>query len=274
MTSTFDAASAVRRDGDDWAADVHPQWSIGGRPNGGYLLAIAARAAVGHLGEGDDGDVVQPLAVTGAFTSPASFGPVRVTTQVVRRGRTASVVRATVAGEAGVHLEALVTAGRLAPGEPVVPGPAAPDLPAETDCPRLPPVMPGGTPVPILGVLEQRLDPATLGFGLGKPSGAGELRGWLRMADGADVDALGLVMAVDCFPPAVFELREVDPGWVPTLQLSAFVRAVPAPGPLRVRTLARSVGAGMVDETTDVWDADGRLVAVGHQLAAVRTRPL
>jgi hypothetical protein len=45
---------------------------------------------------------------------------------------------------------------------------------------------------------------------------------------------------------------------------------VPAPGPLRVRTLARSVGAGAVDETCDLWDSTGRLVAVAHQLAAVR----
>ena len=42
------------------------------------------------------------------------------------------------------------------------------------------------------------------------------------------------------------------------------------PGPLRVRTVARSVGGGAVDETCDVWDSTGRLVAVGHQLAAVR----
>jgi hypothetical protein len=27
---------------------------------------------------------------------------------------------------------------------------------------------------------------------------------------------------------------------------------------------------GLVDETCDVWDAQGRLVATGHQLAGVR----
>jgi hypothetical protein len=46
---------------------------------------------------------------------------------------------------------------------------------------------------------------------------------------------------------------------------------VPVPGPLRVRTLARSITGGAMDETCDVWDADGRHVAVAHQLAAVRT---
>jgi hypothetical protein len=34
--------------------------------------------------------------------------------------------------------------------------------------------------------------------------------------------------------------------------------------------MARSIGGGAVDESCDVWDATGRLVAVGSQLAAVR----
>jgi hypothetical protein len=57
---------------------------------------------------------------------------------------------------------------------------------------------------------------------------------------------------------------------VPTLHLSAWVRGLPAPGPLVVRQSARLVEASMVDETCDVWDSRGRLVATGHQLAGVR----
>jgi len=57
---------------------------------------------------------------------------------------------------------------------------------------------------------------------------------------------------------------------VPTLHLSAWVRALPGPGPLVVRQRARLVGGGLLDETCDVWDAGGRLVATGHQLAGVR----
>lgn len=283
MSDSFATASAVVPDGRDgsartWHADVDPDWSISGRPNGGYLMALAARAALAHLaadradegGESDDG--VVPLATTGAFAAPSPFGPATVTTDVVRRGRTVSLVRARVASGGTTSLEVLVTAGRPGDGPPTVPGPPPPDVPPREACIRLPRTAPGGMDVPILAVLDQRLDPATLGFGLGKPSGAGELRGWLATVDGTDVDPVGLVMAVDCYPPAVFELPQVEPSWVPTLQLSAFVRAVPAPGPLRVRTVARSVGGGMVDETTDVWDSTGRLVAVGHQLAMVRLR--
>jgi hypothetical protein len=125
--------------------------------------------------------------------------------------------------------------------------------------------------VPLLGVLDERIDPATAGFAAGRPSGAGELRAWVRFDDGRDPDLLSLVMIADAMPPPSFDVPGLALGWVPTLQYTAYLRAVPAPGPRRVRTVARSIGGGAVDESCDVWDATGRLVAVGHQLAAVRT---
>ena len=51
----------------------------------------------------------------------------------------------------------------------------------------------------------------------------------LRFADGRDHDPLSLLFAVDAFPPATFDV--VMTGWVPTLNLTAYLRAVPAPGP-------------------------------------------
>ena len=46
----------------------------------------------------------------------------------------------------------------------------APQLPPEADCPRLPVEGPGFT-VPLLAVVAERLDPATMGWAVGKPSG-------------------------------------------------------------------------------------------------------
>jgi hypothetical protein len=125
-----------------------------------------------------------------------------------------------------------------------------------------------GFEVPLLAVVAERLDPATMGWAVGKPSGAGELRGWLRFDDGREPDPLALLAVVDALPPATFDLGVI--GWVPTLALTAHVRAVPAPGALMVRQRARHVAGGRVDEECDVWDSTGRLVATGHQLAGVR----
>ena len=39
--------------------------------------------------------------------------------------------------------------------------------------------------------------------------------------------------AVDAFPPATFDVEFA--GWVPTLELTAYVRALPAAGPVQIR---------------------------------------
>ena len=69
-------------------------------------------------------------------------------------------------------------------------------------------------------------------------------------------------------PGGTLELATL--GWVPTLELTVYVRGVPTPGPLMVRQRARLVQAELVDEVCHVWDTRGRLVAQATQLAGVR----
>jgi Thioesterase-like superfamily len=265
----FDDATAVKPvGGGRYEAVLDEEWSIAGRLNGGYLLAVAARAALAEAGEVHE----HPLATTAAFAAPAPAGPVLVTVEPLRLGRGTSVLRARLSSQDGAtpYLEALVTAGRIADGDPVVPAPAVPEFPPEERCRRLT-VEAGPFRVPIFALLAVRMDPGTAGFGAGRPSGAGELRAWVRFDDGRDPDPLALITIADALPPPSFDVPGLQFGWTPTLQYSVFVRGVPVPGPLRVRNLARSITGGAMDETCDVWDADGRHVAVAHQLAAVRT---
>ena len=267
----FDAATRVTRAGDGrYEAFLDEQWSIGGRLNGGYLLAVMTRAVLTEAGLSGAGHE-HPLAVTGAFAAAAPAGPALVTVEPLRLGRGTSVLRARLGppDDGTTYVEALVTAGRIADGDPVLPGPPPPHLPDEDSCPRAQ-VDTGPMHVPLLGQLAERLDPATAGFTVGRPSGAGELRAWVRFDDGRDPDLLALVLVADALPPPSFDVPGLALGWVPTLQYTVYLRAVPAPGPLTVRTVARSIGGGAVDESCDVWDATGRLVAVGSQLAAVR----
>jgi hypothetical protein len=122
--------------------------------------------------------------------------------------------------------------------------------------------------VAIMDEVDVRIDPATFGFAAGKPSGRGELRGWLQLPEGEAFDPTSLLYAVDAFPPATFEIEAS--GWVPTLELTVYVRALPAPGPVRVLHKAQLIDAQRVDEACYVWDSNGRLVAHGTQLAGIR----
>jgi hypothetical protein len=254
--------------GTGYGARIDEEWSIAGKPNGGYLLALCANAALARLGESGEHHP-HVIAATGTFLSAAPFGAARLEVTELRRGRGSSVLRSRLLTEDGEpRVEAIITCGHLhEDAEPHHDGVARPRVPALEQCVRLPVDAPGFH-VPLMGVLDERLDPASLGWATGAASGTGELRGYLSFDDGRTFDPLALVMAVDAFPPSTFDLGLT--GWVPTMTLSAWVRALPAPGPLVVRTRARLVQDALVDETCDVWDSRGQLVATGHQLAGVR----
>jgi hypothetical protein len=112
---------------------------------------------------------------------------------------------------------------------------------------------------------DMRLDPACVGWAVGEPSGRGLLQAWFRLADGRDPDPVQLLMVLDALPPVTFDLGH--PGWAPTIELTAHVRAVPAPGWLKVSHRTRNVAGGMFEEDCEVWDSAGRLVAQSRQLA-------
>ena len=272
--NSFDHATAVtpHGDGTTYNVDLHRDWTIGDRPNGGYLLAVLARAAAVSV-RTDGGDHPHPLSATAVYLRAPGTGPAQVVVEVLRTGRTASQARASLLFGDRTCVEALFTLGRLGVElPPDYDGLPPVELPAEEDCIPLPEVRPGSpVEMPIMSVSLLRIDPAVAGFASGVPGGRPEMRGWLRFADGRAFDPISLLYAVDALPPATFELGSL--GWVPTMELTAFVRTLPAPGPLRVRQWANLVDNGLVDESCHVWDSRGRLVAQAVQLALVRMRP-
>ncbi len=84
------------------------------------------------------------------------------------------------------------------------------------------------------------------------------------------VDDVLLAAIPDSWPPAVFARLEVPIG-VPTIELTIHFRGVPsgesAWSLVRFRTL--EVSAGYLEESGEVWSADGRLLAESRQLAVL-----
>jgi hypothetical protein len=65
LTGSFAAATAVQPAAPgEWAASIAPGWEIAGNANGGYLLAMAARALAGATGRPD------PVTATAHYLSP------------------------------------------------------------------------------------------------------------------------------------------------------------------------------------------------------------
>lgn len=246
-----------------WATDIDPAWGIAGRPSGGYLLAVLTSGALADTGR----DL--PLSVSAVFTRPPAFGPAQVVVDTIRAGRTVSAVRVRLEQDGSVCAEALVSAGTSADfgGEPVWTGSAPVELPPVDDCVAAVPQMPDGTPVPLLEVMEVRIDPACAGWFRGRPGGVPEMRAWVRERGDLAPSPLAVVVATDVLPPVVFELGLF--GWAPTVEMTVNVRSQPAPGWLRMRARSQLVADGWFDEDVEVWDSTGRLVAQARQLARV-----
>jgi hypothetical protein len=243
---------------------ISPEWTIAGKPNGGYLLAILARAAT----EVSVHDHV--LAASAHYLHSPEPGPASIEAEVLRMGRTASQIRTRLTQDGKPCIEALTTIGTLDPDtKPYwTEGLPTPEVRDRATAIRLPGTNPAGVRVAIMDQVDLRIDTENAGFGIGKPRGIGELNGWLELPGGEDFDPLSLLYAVDAFPPATFDIEFT--GWVPTLELTAYVRALPAPGPVRVQQKAQLIDAQKVDEVCLVWDSTGRLVAQATQLAGIR----
>jgi len=273
----FDLATAVTPRPEEpsvFDAELHDGWRTGPGINGGLLLALAGRALSAELGDGVDGHL-DPFSISGYYLSVGRPGPVTLRTETLRRGRTVSTGAASLSqsgddGEPVDRLRVLATYGDLdAHAFDIRTTAAPPELPAPEDCVGTEVTLPEMLKqAPLLENIELRLDPGTAGWAVGAPTGRGVIRGWFRLRDGREPDPLMLLLAVDALPPVTLDLGIT--GWAPTLELTAHVRAKPAPGWLRLVHSTRNFAGGYLEQDAEVWDSAGRLVAQSRQLARVR----
>jgi acyl-coenzyme A thioesterase PaaI-like protein len=262
--SAFDAATAVRP-GEDGGlvADLDSAWDVApGTLNGGYLLAVVARAALAVSPH------PHPVALAASYLRATPPGPARLTVTPGPAGRTLAHASVVLAGDGGPSLTAQVTTATLTGEAPVWSASGPPAATPVEDC--LPPVDDGSLPasLPPVGLrtrVHTRLDPVTSGWAVGRPGTERLVRGWVRLADGRDPDPLALLLFADVLPPTGWATGRF--AWAPTVQLQALVRALPAPGWCLVEARAGEVAGGWLDEDYRIWDSTGRLVAQSRQLA-------
>lgn len=259
----FGAATSIRPLGDgSFVAALHGDWATGDHPNGGYLLAIMARAAsaAGAAAASEGG--LEPLAVSAQFLRPPKVGPVLVRTEALKAGRTVTVVRAVLEQRGRACVDASISLGEVPeeepawsdlPEMPVNPPPEAIDLGSANHAKY----------APLPRACDLRLDPHGAGFLTGSTSEPPRLRMWVKPR-GAQPDLLFGLLAGDVSMPVTFNLGWF--GWAPTVQLTALLRAHPANGWLRLLVESRAVHGRWFDEDALVVDSTGRIVCQARQL--------
>ena len=245
-----------------YRADLAAGWMVGGGVNGGYQLAVVGNAVAAALPRKPD-----PITMSAYFLSPGVPGEAHVDVDVRREGRTVATVAADLVQGDTTRISVLATYGDLGAQVGEVRTTAE-----EIDLPPLEECVPNSFApeelrkiAPLMDRFDMRFHPDQIGWAVGEPSGNGVLSAWFRLIDGREPDPVELLMVLDALPPVTFDLGRM--GWAPTLELTAHVRARPAPGWLKVRHLTRNVAGGMFEEDCEVWDSAGRLVAQSRQLA-------
>lgn len=268
-TADFAADTAVERlDDHVFRGRLTDRWLVLGdaAPNGGYLMAVAARAMASAAERPD------PVTVTGHFVRPAAPGDVEIRTEIVKAGRRHTTVAARFLQNGRECVRLLGTFGDLTAAEgPTRVDRRPPDLPPVEQCRDMNAAVDEtgqGFAPPVFQRFDHRMPPGMMDWAAGRPLGRGLIEGWCRFAGEEPMDPFGLLIVADAYPPAIFNAGEPI-GWTPTIELTVQVRKHPAPGWLSTRFTSETMTRGYLEEDGEVWDADGDLVALSRQLALV-----
>lgn len=257
-----DLEQATRVDGDDgrFVALLSDAWEIWG-PNGGYLAAIALRAA------GRVAQIQRPSSFFCHFLSSPAFAEVELDVTVLKQGRRAESLQVAMTQEGRPILQALVKTVAEGPGHRdrhlQAPGVAPPDALQSYEQLLSPERRP---PFKFWDNVERRpIDQ------IRPPEPADPvLREWARYRptpcfDDPFVDASRALILLDTygFPAAYRRFRTMD-YLAPNLDTSAwFHHFSPACEWLLVDHACTVADHGLLAVDGKVWDADGRLLATG-----------
>ncbi len=246
----------------DGVLDEH--WTIGPKVHGGAMLALCANAARTEVGVDD----IEPIVVSGNFLWAPDPGALQVHTTVRKRGRRISLVDVELRQRDRVAVRAAITLGvpehdaaPLLSTNPVV-ALMTPEPP-----PGLEPIGPGHRMADIVHLAHGcDIRPSLTTMAPRSDGGPPVIEYWVRPR-GESPDVLFALLCGDVSAPVTFGVNRF--GWAPTVQLTAFLRARPADGWLRVLCTTTQIGQEWFDEDHVVVDSAGRIVVQSRQLALV-----
>lgn len=257
---------ANRFEAETTGAALHPDWNIGDKPNGGYVMAVAARRLWQATKEAGSPHP-HPVSVTTHYLRPCDNSVFEHSAEVLRVGRTFSTAQGGLTQGGKVRVHSIATFGDVSVDGATAEFGSPPSLPTPQECLLRNDAMgPEGT-TPLSEVIETRMHPDS-GWLQGKPTGVPKVTGWTRFRDGQPPDPWSLLFFADAFAPTVFEWLP-ERAWVPTIELTVHVRSLPVSGWLRASFTTNHVSHGRFEEDGEIWDEAGTLVAQSRQLAMI-----
>jgi len=239
---------------------ISENWLINKNPNGGYLMAILARAMM------DKSEKKTTPIITANYISRCRPGGVEVRVDEISISKQFSRYEARLFQDGAEKIRALGTFAdensdcAINRNES-----SAPQLAARGACIGLLPI-PGYT---VFDNLELRLDPPCAGWLQGNLVETSENRGWFRFREPRRHDIFSVLQIIDSMPPAAFA-SQGSIAWVPTIEMSVSIRTIPETEWLRCKLRTRHITCGLLEADCEVWDEAGSLAAISRQIAQFR----
>lgn len=266
----LERATHVEATGDGHVAELSDAWEIWG-PNGGYLAAIALRAA------GAVAQIDRPASFYCHFLSSPAFDAVELDVKLLKRGRRAESLAVEMTQRDKPILHALVKTAADAPGYSHQ-HPDAPDAPPPEELKSYDELLaPERRPrFSFWNNVERR----PLGQRVSDEPTEPVIREWARYRpracfDDAFLDAARALILLDTYGfPAAYQRYRSWEYLAPNLDTSAwFHHFNPACEWLLIDSECSVADRGLMGVSGNVWDTDGRLLATGSaQLCCIPGR--
>jgi len=244
-----------------FAGRITENWSINGIPNGGYLMAILARAMMVHS------EMKSTPIITVNFLNRCEPGDARVLIEKMSVSRQFSRFQAKLYQNGKEKIRSFGTFASET-NECILESyeESEPQITALEKCLPMP-ELPNYT---FFSRMDVRLDPICAGWMSGKLSEESESKGWIKFKDERTFDALSIFLIADSFPPAVLSSQGVV-AWVPTIEFSVNIRNIPTSKWLKCNFRTRFITCGLLEEDGEIWDQNNQLIAISRQIAQYRT---
>jgi hypothetical protein len=219
---------------------------------------------------------VWPIALSANYLWAPDPGPMRLTTTVCKRGRRVSLIEVELTQGLRTAVRAAVTMGDpehhvppLSPrsaGGPLGFNPVVPLMTPEPP-PGLEPIGPGHPMADVVNLAHGcDIRPSLTTMAPRADGGPPVIEYWVK-PKGVAPDPLFALLCGDVSAPVTFGVNRF--GWAPTVQLTAFLRTLPADGWLRIMCTTVQIGQDWFDEDHIVVDCEGQIVVQSRQLAMV-----
>jgi hypothetical protein len=245
-----------------YAGAISENWLINKNPNGGYLMAILARAMR------DKSEKSSTPIITANYISRCRPGDFTVRVEEISVSKQFNRYEAKLFQDGAEKIRAFGTFAdenidcAINRNES-----SAPLLADRKACIGMPPIQ-GFT---VFDNIELLLDPPCAGWLQGKLIDTSENRGWFRFRETRSHDLFSVLQIVDSMPPAAFVSQGVT-AWVPTIELSVSIRSIPETEWLRCKLRTRHITCGLLEADCEVWDETGSLAAISRQIAQFRSQ--